>query len=89
MSEGQGASDCWQWRRRHLRHALTCGEQFGMLPGKVFKFIQRLRTAKAQADLAALVEALMKARKRLLESRIVQGQGVSIASMKSAQWMLG
>ncbi len=89
MSEGQRASDCWQWRRQHLRHALTCSEQFGMLPGKAFKFIQRLRPAKAQADLAALVKALMKARKRLLESRVVQGQGVSIASMKSAQWMLG
>ena len=88
MSEGQSVSQCGQWRRQRSRHALTCGEQFGVLPGKAFKFIQRLWPAKAQADLAALVEALMKARKRLLESCVVQGQGVSIASMKSAQWML-
>ena len=58
-----------------------------MLPAQRFQFIQRLRAAQAQGDLAALVEALVKATERLLEGRILQGQGVPVTGMKSAQWM--
>ncbi|MNC82437.1 hypothetical protein D3C75_1359520 [compost metagenome] len=54
-----------------------------MLPAQRFQFIQRLRAAQAQGDLAALVEALVKATERLLEGRILQGQGVPVTGMKS------
>ncbi|MNR64291.1 hypothetical protein D3C85_1868840 [compost metagenome] len=36
-----------------------------------------------------MVEALVKATERLLEGRILQGQGVPVTGMKSAQRMAG
>lgn len=87
VSEGQWCSRCRQWRRFDLRHMLACGEQRRMLPAKLLQLIQWLRPAKAQDDLAALVEALVEARKCLLKGRGLQGQGIPVAGMKCAQRM--
>ncbi|MNP78229.1 hypothetical protein D3C76_1757920 [compost metagenome] len=60
-----------------------------MLSGQLLQFIQRLRAAQAQGDLATLVEPLVKAFERLLEGRVLQGQGVPVTGVKGAQWMAG